>query len=184
MIDAWKELGLPEVDYNGQNQIGVNRYQSTAIHGSRQSSNGAFIRPIRAQRSNLVIRTNAVVNKILIDPKTKKVQGVEYSVTSPGSSRGGGDTIRARANKEVVVSGGVFESPKLLMLSGIGHRQELEKFGIEVVQDLPVGDNLQDHVLFPSTVGIFNQSTSTIVSPTEMKNDAVNWLNTHEGKVE
>lgn len=177
LIEAWKELGLSELDYNGINgQIGVNHYQSTVLHGSRQSSNGAFLRPIRAKRSNLVIRSNALATRIIIDPETKRVEGVEYSVS------GDRNNLRiAYVKKEVVVSAGVFESPKILMLSGIGHRAELESLGVKVMSDLPVGDNLQDHVLFPAIIGVFDRNTSTLVSPDQMRNDAVYWLNTHEG---
>lgn len=176
LIEAWKDLGIEEVDHNSREQIGVSHYQTTNIHGARQSSNGAFIRPIRGRRENFVVRPNTLVTKVIIDPKTKRATGVEYSESGDRKV-----LKRVYARKEVILSAGVFDSPKLLMLSGIGHSEELERAGIKVVQDLPVGDNLQDHVHMPSSVAILHKMSSTVVDVSEMQNDAAYWLSTHEG---
>lgn len=122
-----------------------------------------------------MVRANSPTTKIIIDSNTKRAIGVEYS------SFNDKQTIRkVFARKEVIVSAGVLNSPKLLMLSGIGRKKSLAKFGIEAIKDLPVGDNFQDHVnINPFTV-IF-EDTSTIVSIGEVQNDATYWLSTHEG---
>ncbi|XP_033215763.1 glucose dehydrogenase [FAD, quinone]-like [Belonocnema kinseyi] len=136
------EFGLKNMDINAQSQLGSMNLQTTSDKGSRASSNKAFLRPIRYQRPNLFIKTRTFVTKILIDQWTKTAIGVEYTNTLTGES----GIFMAR--KEVIVSAGSINSPKLLMLSGIGPIQELQKHGINVIQNLPVGHNLQDHVTF------------------------------------
>lgn len=179
IVDAWKELGLREIDYNtAHHQLGVSQYQTTSIHGTRLSSNGAFLRGIRAKRRNLTIKTKTRVIKIMIDRVTKKTLGVEYSVNDDRFN-----LKKVYASKEVILSAGAFASPKLLMLSGIGHADELLKYGIDVVEDLPVGDNLHDHVMMPAFVGIFDMNSSTVVSSKQMQNDAAYWLTSRQGKV-
>ncbi|XP_001607005.1 glucose dehydrogenase [FAD, quinone]-like [Nasonia vitripennis] len=139
-IQGWEELGLKEVDYNSGDQIGTSRLQLTMKNGIRQSTNAAFIRPIRGERSNLTVRTNTRVTRIIIDPETKKASGVEYA------NSGTKVTKKVFAKKEVIVSTGAIDSPKLLMLSGIGPKDDLREAGIEVIKDSPVGKNYQDHV--------------------------------------
>ena len=78
LMNAWNEIGYETVDVNKGGQVGVTKTPNTATDGVRQSANSAFIKPIRGNRTNLVIETNAQVTKILIDAKTKKVTGVEY----------------------------------------------------------------------------------------------------------
>lgn len=84
------------------------------------------------------------VTKILIDPQSKKTIGVEF--VKKGKNR----TVYAR--KEVILSAGPINSPQLLMLSGVGPRQHLQKLNIPVIQDLPVGQNLLDHY---GTIGVY-----------------------------
>ena len=177
LIDAWKELGYKQIDYNSEQQIGFNRAQFNIINGARQSSNGAFLRPIRGKMFNLVIKTNSPVTKILIDPVTKKATGVEYS-----NFKNKEIVKRAYAKKEVIVSAGVLNSPKLLMLSGIGKASQLATFDIEIMKELQVGDNFQDHVnVNPFTVVFAN--TSTLVNISELQNDVAYWISTHEGRL-
>jgi choline dehydrogenase len=123
-------------DFNGRQQEGVGLYQVTCRGARRVTAASAFLDPIRS-RSNLRIITNAMVCKIELDGK--RATGVSYH---------DGTRVRtARAGREVIVSAGAFNSPKLLMLSGIGPRAELEQHGIDVIHDLPgVGGNLQEHV--------------------------------------
>jgi choline dehydrogenase len=155
IIDAWKALGYPEIDVNAESQLGVMLYQHTSRHGERLSTNAAFIRPIRRKRSNLTIRTQAHVTRVLIDPNTKHAFGVEYI-------RDGEATIRTvQARKEVILSAGSINSPKLLLLSGVGPKEQLEHFGIHVMQDLRVGENLQDHVTVTGVVISLNKTATT-----------------------
>ena len=111
--------------------------------------NSAFIGPIRDQRPNLFIKTNAVVTKILIDPLSKQAYGVEYA---PEDDRYA--TRRVFATKEVVLSAGTIDSPKLLMLSGIGPLQDLRELGIPTVHNSQgVGENFHDHVTVKPLMG-------------------------------
>ena len=140
LIKAWQELGYKYVDINAKEKIGVMTLQTTSFNGRRESTNDAFIRPIREKRPNLIIETEAYVTRILIDPKTKKATGVEYTAMNKSHL--------VFASKEVIISAGAINSPKLLMLSGIGPAEDLKQHGIKVIQNLPVGRNLHDHVTF------------------------------------
>lgn len=129
LVDAWKHLGLPEVDANSGLQLGVMHLQMTQHAGRRVSTNRAFIRPVRYKRRNLTVRTQAHVTRVLIDEKHHAF-GVEYLRN--------GKTQIAYAKKEIILSAGAINSPKILMLSGIGPRKHLRHFGIKVLSDLPV----------------------------------------------
>ncbi|MEZ8092960.1 GMC family oxidoreductase [Photobacterium swingsii] len=123
-------------DFNGVTQDGVGYYQVTQINGQRCSSAVGYLRPSEA-RPNLVVITEALTTKVLF--KGKVAVGIEYE------KKGKRDVINAK--REVILSGGAINSPQLLMLSGVGDKTELEKLGIDCVQDLPgVGKNLQDHL--------------------------------------
>jgi len=134
-IEAGKLAGFPHTpDYNGQQNEGFGRSQYTIRNGRRCSSAVAFLRPAMA-RPNLTVETHAHASRVLLDGT--RATGVEYIKS--------GRTVRAEAAAEVILSGGVFNSPQLLMLSGIGPADHLREFGIDAVVDLPVGRNLQDH---------------------------------------
>lgn len=160
IVQGFKETGLPITDLNGKQQIGVDMVQSTSSHGRRFSANVAYIRPIRHHRPNLHIITNAFATRILIDGYTKVAYGVEYFK----------DGVRyiAEAKKEVISSGGSLNSPKLLMLSGIGPAQHLASLNIPVIADLNVGHNLQDHVTTDALILGLSNKTSTMVSPEQL----------------
>nr|NVI72507.1 putative glucose dehydrogenase [Cucujiformia] len=111
--------------------------QGTIRRGSRCSTAKAFLRPIRL-RKNIHIALESHVTKILINPATMKAIGVEFV------RYGRKQVVLAR--KEVILSAGAINSPQILMLSGIGPKRELDKFNIPTLKDLPVGENLQDHV--------------------------------------
>ncbi|XP_001602542.2 glucose dehydrogenase [FAD, quinone] [Nasonia vitripennis] len=175
IFDALQELGLAETDPNSEEQVGAFKMQFTSLHGARQSTNGAFIRPIRGRRSNLKIANNAYATKIIIDPETKQANGVEYFSYRTNK------TETAFAKKEVIVSGGSVNSVKLLMLSGIGPAEELKKLKIDVISDLSVGKNLQDHVYHDGLMALLNKTLSTMAGYREAENDIAYWLSTHEG---
>jgi choline dehydrogenase len=123
-------------DYNGYRQEGFGRMDMTVRDGVRCSTAMAYLKPAM-NRPNLDIQTHALTTRVIMDGKT--AVGVEY--------RQGGKIRRVRARKEVILSASSFNSPKLLMLSGIGPADHLKEHGIEVVHDLPgVGRNLQDHL--------------------------------------
>lgn len=135
-VKAAQELGLPYVDYNGRKQIGVSFMQTSTRDGARSSANVGYLYPIKG-RKNLVIRKQAMVTKIIIDPVTKTATGVKYHYKKK--------YYTAKARKEVICSAGGINSPQLLMLSGVGPVEHLDKFNIKTIADLPVGYNLMDH---------------------------------------
>lgn len=156
-IDACVAMGYDyNSDFNGIQQEGVGLYQLTVKDGKRHSAATAFLVPI-LQRPNLTVTTGALVTQLLFEG-TRTV-GVEYLHE--------GTLHQVRVNREVILSAGAFDSPKLLMLSGIGDAAQLQALGIPVVADLPgVGQNLQDHLLIPvsyqATEDLHPASTSSI----------------------
>ena len=175
LLKAWQELGYHLVDVNAATQLGVMRAQTTSFNGTRQSSNTAFIQPIRCKRKNLTIKTESYVTRLLVDNETKRVTGVEYA---SGNNRTNLKTVFAK--KEVIVSAGAINSPKLLMLSGIGPREELEKFGIQVISNLSVGRNYQDHATTIDLVIALN-FTSTKENISMVLEDISYYNETHRG---
>lgn len=138
IVAAGMELGYRNGDLNGRNQTGFAIAQMMVDNGLRASTARMYLRPAH-NRDNLMVSINSHVTKIIIDPRTKTATGVEFQ-GSDGSFR------TAWARKEIVLSAGALGSPHLLLLSGVGPRQELEKHGIPVIQDLKVGHNLHNHV--------------------------------------
>jgi choline dehydrogenase len=138
-IEAAIEAGQAfNPDFNGACQLGVGRYQLTQHNGIRWSTADAFLRPA-LRRRNLTVITNALAHHVIFEGA--RATGVAIST---GSTR---EVKTLRANREVVLSAGSYGSPHLLLRSGVGPADELRSFGIPVVQDLPVGRGLQDHVL-------------------------------------
>jgi choline dehydrogenase-like flavoprotein len=136
-VRAAQELGLKFTpDFNGDVQDGVGYYDVTQKKARRESAATAYLRPAR-KRTNLTVQTHALATKVLVENGT--AIGIEYTLN--------GRPTTAYANREVVLSGGAVNSPRLLLLSGIGPADELRTLGIEVVHDLPgVGKNFQDHM--------------------------------------
>lgn len=139
ILQAAMELGFPVRDLNGAAHTGFMIAQTTTRNGSRLSTAKAFVRPV-ISRPNLHILLNTTVTRVIVDPASKAAVGVEF-LTS------GGQLERLKVNNEVIISAGAVDSPKLLLLSGIGPREELRKVNIAPVHDLPgVGKNLHNHV--------------------------------------
>ena len=136
MIEAGKQAGLPaNDDFNGPTQEGVGWYQTTTRDRRRGSTAVSYLRPAKG-RQNLVVETRAHATKIQIE--NGRAVGVEFQTPAGKKS--------ARVNREVIVSGGVYGSPQLLLLSGLGPAEQLQNFGIPVQRDMPgVGANLRDH---------------------------------------
>lgn len=129
-------LGYPIADIHGAKQASFSLTQGTQRHGSRCSTSKAFLQPA-SKRPNLDILTYAHVTKILFDDK-KRAIGVTFDKKK--------QSYTVAANREVILSAGAVGSPHILMLSGIGPAEHLSSLGIRVISDLPVGDNLHDHV--------------------------------------
>ncbi|XP_017028947.1 glucose dehydrogenase [FAD, quinone] [Drosophila kikkawai] len=135
-LQAGMEMGYENRDINGAQQTGFMLTQSTIRRGARCSTGKAFIRPVRA-RQNLDVLLHAEATRILFD-KQKRAIGVEYQ-------RGGRKQL-VFVRREVIASAGALNTPKLLMLSGVGPAEHLQEHNIPVISDLPVGNNMQDHV--------------------------------------
>ncbi len=140
-LDACESQGLPRTpDYNGAQQWGCAPAQVTQKDGERWSAAKAYVTPHR-NRPNLTVITHAHTSKVLLDGVhgDQRATGVSYLHQ--------GQTHELRARREVLLSGGAFGSPQLLMLSGVGPAEHLREHGIPVRHVLPgVGQNLQDHV--------------------------------------
>ena len=137
-IDAARQVGFDyNDDYNGATLDGACYYQANIQNGLRASSDAAYLRPA-ASRKNLAIVRKANAERILIDDQGR-ARGVQCRV--------GGDSVSFSAQKEVIVSAGAVNSPKLLQLSGIGDGAAARDLGIAVRRHAPaVGKNLQDHL--------------------------------------
>jgi choline dehydrogenase len=136
-IKAGEQAGYGRTDdYNGYRQEGFCRMDMTVRNGVRASTANAYLKPA-LNRNNLHLEMHALTQRVIMDGK--KAIGVEY--------RQNGRTVRVRARREVLLCASAFNSPKLLMLSGIGPADHLREHGIDVAHDLPgVGENLQDHL--------------------------------------
>jgi len=137
MIEASLRAGHEHnPDFNGARQDGVGRFQLTQRNGRRCSTAGAFLHPAES-RPNLHVFTDAMALRILFDG----VRAVGVVIAR------GGATEEIRAGREVILSAGAYQSPVLLMISGIGPAEDLEALGLDVHENLPVGHDLQDHCM-------------------------------------
>ena len=136
-ISTLNNMGVPLTnDFNGKNQKGVGLYQFMNKSGKRSSSAHAFI-DIYKNNPNLNLQLQTKVEKIIIE--NNKAIGVEFKNQK-------GEVLKKYANKEVILAAGSFITPKILMLSGIGNKDDLSNFDINCISNLPgVGQNLIDH---------------------------------------
>jgi len=137
-VEAAINLGFSRnEDFNGASQEGIGYFQVTQKEGQRHSAATAFLKPV-LRRPNLTVKTQAHVVKLLFDHH--RAVGIEFAQN--------GQTEQARAEREVILCGGVINTPQVMMLSGLGPAEHLRALGIPVLADLPgVGQNLQDHAL-------------------------------------
>ncbi|CAE6509311.1 unnamed protein product [Rhizoctonia solani] len=142
-VSACQSIGIPfNPDFNtAKGTLGVSKIMTyTTSMFSRCSAEAAYLTPSVLARPNLTVATNAHVTKILFEGK--RAVGVEFSRDKDAPR------YRARSNKEVILSAGAVHTPHILMNSGIGPADELNKHSIQVIQDLPgVGDHLMDHLI-------------------------------------
>ncbi len=136
-IEAGRQAGYPvTADMNGHQQEGFGDMQMTVAGGLRQSTAVTYLRPAM-KRPGLRVETGALTTRLLLE--NGSAVGLEYVKD--------GQTVTARAGREVILSAGPINAPQILMLSGIGPADDLRALGISVAHDLPgVGQNLQDHL--------------------------------------
>ncbi|KAG7299271.1 hypothetical protein JYU34_017832 [Plutella xylostella] len=142
LLDAVDEIGIKRIlDYNGPTQFGFSRcyFTNSKPPGVRSSTAEAYLVPVR-KRKNLFILKNSYASKILIDDH-KVAKGVEVFQDNK--------FVQYFAKKEVIVSAGSLDNPRLLLASGIGPREDLQRLNVDEVADLPVGLNLEDHLIVP-----------------------------------
>src|SRR5580704_11031299 len=151
-VRAAQELGVPfTADFNGAAQEGVGWYDVTQKNARRDSAATAYLKPIR-QRPNLTIQTHALARRIVID--NGRAVGLEYTRK--------GEPASVKVDRELILSSGAVNTPRLLLLSGIGPAGELSPLGVPVVHDLPgVGKNFQDHM------DVYHTAVTTPVSYNE-----------------
>ncbi|XP_060806796.1 glucose dehydrogenase [FAD, quinone]-like [Amyelois transitella] len=167
-LEAGRELGHPTVDYNAPERLGFGYLQGTVHGGKRVSAAKAFLHRNK-RRPNLHILPMSTVTKVLIDPKTRTAYGVQYARNRL--------RYEVRARREVILSAGPIASPQLLMLSGVGPKDHLSRLGIPVIQDLPVGHTLYDHITFPGLVFTLNVSNLSFVESRETRLDSIiQWI--------
>ncbi|XP_076181912.1 glucose dehydrogenase [FAD, quinone] [Ptiloglossa arizonensis] len=154
-LRAGSELGYDEIDYNADRQIGFSAEQLNLRNGCRFSASRAFLQPIR-YRANFHLSKYTRVTRIVIDPNTKTAVGVEFIKKGKKSF--------VWAKKEIILSAGSLNSPQLLMVSGVGPREHLTSLNITVIEDLPVGYNLQDHVSMSALTFLVNESVTIVES--------------------
>ncbi|GAB0096462.1 hypothetical protein DMENIID0001_119830 [Sergentomyia squamirostris] len=173
LIQAALEMGYEFIrDYNADKYIGFTSAQGTIHDGVRASAAKAFLLPAM-NRPNLDIVKYAHVDSLVIDDNNGVVSGVNVNLR-------GEQPFTVTANQEVILSAGALNSPKILMLSGIGPEETLNSLEIPVIKNLPVGKNLQDH---PAVDLVFRMDKSSAVtkSQNEINKDFLSYLERHTG---
>lgn len=151
-MDAARELNLPILEtVNGDEYIGYGTAPGNTIKGRRMSTAKAFLSPIK-DRSNFYVMKSSRADAVILDD-TRAI-GVRVTLKDDRS-------VNVKASKEVILSAGSIASPQLLMLSGIGPNQHLLEIGIPSVVDLPVGQNLQNHVGWQGLYLAYKNETAT-----------------------
>ena len=158
---ALRELGIPSSGADGTSRPGAHATMQTVNKGRRWSTASAYLHPAR-HRENLFVLTNTHVRRLEL--KGDQVEGV-WVVNSGEEVTGTERLLKAR--KEVILSAGAIGSPHILLLSGIGPSNQLAAARIDTVKDLPVGKNLQDHLMLPLSHIIENVSPEDCFSITE-----------------
>ncbi len=142
-VEAGVELGYEDLDYNGKKQTGFSLTHNRINHGSRASEAASYLHPVRHRRNLFVLLEHSV--------RSLKVEGdraVGAYVVPTNQFRTGVEQL-IKASKEVLLSAGAVNSPKVLIMSGIGPKEHLIELNIAARKDLPVGKNLQDHLMIP-----------------------------------
>ncbi|RVE50270.1 hypothetical protein evm_005105 [Chilo suppressalis] len=172
-LEAGRLLGYPTLDYNSPEQLGFGYLQATMKSGKRVSSAKAFLHNNK-DRPNLHILPMSIVTKVLIDSKTKTATGVQYVRQRL--------RMEVKARREVILSAGPIASPQLLMLSGIGPKKHLSRHSIPLVQDLPVGRTLYDHITFPGLVFTLNATNVSLIETRETTfSNVIRWIQFGDG---
>ncbi|KAK9871997.1 hypothetical protein WA026_015242 [Henosepilachna vigintioctopunctata] len=169
ILKAAYELHIPFVDYNGKEQMGIAFSQGTTKRGKRWSAAEGYLKETNS-RPNLVIKPFSIVTKVMINPHSKEAYGVKFL--------NGDKLYAAKARKEVIISAGAINTPKLLQLSGVGPKELLDKFNIQTLKNLKVGTPLRSHLGFPGLTFIYN---NTKVGKRDQRQDLIDYLKNGRG---
>ncbi|KAK7868167.1 hypothetical protein R5R35_003040 [Gryllus longicercus] len=144
-LQAYQQMGWRRLaDLNGDGVFGAGVAHGTIVNGSRCSAAKAYLRPARA-RANLHVVKRALAHRVVVgagEAGARRAAAVRFRRAGEAGAR------EVAVRREVVVSAGAVNSPQLLMLSGVGPREQLDRLSIPLVADLPVGENLQDHLAY------------------------------------
>lgn len=155
--ESAEKLGVPRLEV--EDKCGSFDSLMTVNGGTRSNTAKVFLGAAK-NRKNLKIAVKAHVTHINIDETTKTVKGLQVKV--------GDKLLTLNARKEVIISAGAINSPQILMLSGIGPRNHLESLNIKVIQDLPVGEHLEDHLTFCGLYLKIDESAVVPLQPHEI----------------
>lgn len=171
LVESGPAIGLPRIEDNNAGEMeGTSFFNMTVKDGKRFSVATGYLRPAM-ERPNLTVITNAETHRLILEGT--KCVGVEYEKD--------GRVETARAESEVILSAGVFGSPKTLMLSGIGPEDHLRELGIDVVHSLPgVGQNLQDH---PLCAGVNYECKVPMPAPRNNGAESTMWWKSRDGLI-
>lgn len=172
LLDAFVESGFgARGDSNGSVADVADRYQTVFVDGVRHTVADAYLTDDVRARENFTVRTRTHVTRVIIE--NGRAVGVEVSTD--------GATEIIRARREVILSGGSYNTPQLLMLSGVGPRDHLEEMGIPVAVDLPgVGSGLRDHI-YPHVYTLAAEGVAGSV-PVDLGEESIQtWLTSHTG---
>ncbi|PYC86934.1 glucose-methanol-choline oxidoreductase [Streptomyces tateyamensis] len=188
-IDACLELGHPETpDFNGEQMLGTGWHHIDVADGERRGAMRSYLEPALG-RPNLTVRTNTQATRLIVE--NGRCTGVTYRQEAPAQPEGEGRTLATaapaepgeytvRATAEVLVCSGAIESPKLLLLSGIGAPAQLREFGIPVVAEVPgVGENFHNHVL----TGLIAETVEPVEAPRQNLSEAALFANSQPGMI-
>ncbi|CAB0043382.1 unnamed protein product [Trichogramma brassicae] len=173
LSSAVKDLDWPYMELlNGGKYVGYGKVYGTIDRGVRQNVARAYLTPIK-DRKNLYVIKSAQVTSLLM--KKNKAIGVRVTLKD-------GRKVKFESKKEVILSAGSIATPQILMLSGIGPKEELKAQNIRVVADLPVGKNLQDHVIWLGVYLTYVNKTAPQVSPHILQDWAYEFLTRRSGE--
>lgn len=168
-LQTGRRMGYNINDPNGAEMLGFSAVQATMRNGRRCSASAAYLTPTVRVRKNLHILPHSWATRILIDAQTKIAYGVEF-VTKR-------QRYRVQARREVILAAGAIGSPQLLMLSGIGPAKHIgDELQIPVIQDLPVGYNLQDHTGLSGLIFLVNESITITERSVQNPRDIIDYF--------
>jgi choline dehydrogenase-like flavoprotein len=188
-LSACDELGFPGTeDFNGETMLGAGWHHIDVVAGRRQGALQAYLEPALG-RENLTLRVGAQTTELLWSGD--RCIGVRYLQAEDGAPTGPGRRLpvapaaepgirTAHASAEVIICAGAIESPKLLLLSGVGPHRHLDEHGISVTVDLPgVGENFHNHVL----AGVIRETAQPVEPPRQNLSEAALFTTSRPGLI-